>query len=72
MKSKISPILWSSLVMVAALALTLFVAAREKLFFEANQIISPDISLGPVTAYFFGVVVVMAIVLFIIPIIKLK
>jgi presenilin-like A22 family membrane protease len=72
MKSKISPILWSSLVMVAALVLTLFVAAREKLFFEVNQIISPDISLGPVTAYFFGVVVVMAIVLFFIPLKWLK
>ncbi len=58
--------------MVAALALTLFVAAREKLFFEANQIISPDISLGPVILYFFGVVVVMAIVLFFIPLKWLK
>ncbi len=58
--------------MAAALALTLLVAAREKLFFEANQIISPDVPLAPVTLYFFGVVAVMAIVLFFIPLKWLK
>jgi presenilin-like A22 family membrane protease len=75
MKSKISPILWSSLVMVAALALTLFVAVREKQFLIANQEIMPHVStrsLGPVTLYFFGVVVMMAIVLFFIPLKWLK
>ena len=58
--------------MVLALALTLYVAFREKLFFEATQVVSPDISLGPVTAYFFGVVVVMGLILFIIPLSKLR
>jgi presenilin-like A22 family membrane protease len=75
MKSKISPILWSSLVMVAALAMTLFVAVREKQFLIANQEIMPHVStrsLGPVTLYFFGVVVMMAIVLFFIPLKWLK
>jgi presenilin-like A22 family membrane protease len=72
MKSKLSPFLWSGTVMVLALALTLYVATREKLFFEENQVVSPDISLGPVTAYFFGVVVVMGLILFIIPLSKLR
>jgi presenilin-like A22 family membrane protease len=72
MKSKISPFLWGSLVMAVSLALTLFIASREKVFLEANQIVSPGISLGPVVAYFFGVVVVMAVVLFIIPLSKLQ
>ena len=58
--------------MVLALALTLYVATREKLFFEENQVVSPDISLGTVTAYFFGVVVVMGLILFIIPLSKLR
>ncbi len=58
--------------MVLALALTLYLATREKLFFEENQIVSPDISLGPVTAYFFSVVVVMGLILFIIPLSKLR
>jgi presenilin-like A22 family membrane protease len=72
MKSKISPIIWSSLVMAAALALTLYVAVRERLFFTENEVISPDVSLAPVTLYFFGVVAVMAIVLFFIPLKWLK
>ena len=72
MKSKLSPFLWGSLVMVVALALALYAAFREKLFLEANQVVSPDISLGPIVAYFFGVVVLMGLVLFIIPIGKLR
>ncbi len=58
--------------MVLALALALYVAFREKLFLKANQVVSPDISLGPIIAYFFGVVAVMALVLFIIPLSKLR
>lgn len=72
MKSKISPILWSSLVMVAALALTLFVAGKEKVLFEASQIASPGLSLWWAVGYFFGVAVVMGIILFIIPLSKLR
>ena len=72
MKSKLSPFLWSGLVMVLALTLTLYVAIREKLFFEANQIVSPDISLGPIIAYFSGVVVVLALILLIFPLSKLR
>lgn len=53
--------------MVLALALALYVAYQERAFFEENQIISPDISLGPIIAYFFGVVVLLALVLFFIP-----
>jgi len=58
--------------MLLALALTLYVATREKLFWEANQIVSPDISLGPVVTYFFGVVVLLGLILFIIPLSKLR
>ncbi len=67
MKAKLNPFLWGGLVMVLALALTFYVAAQEQVFFEENQIVSPDISLGPVIAYFFGVVVILALVLFFIP-----
>jgi presenilin-like A22 family membrane protease len=58
--------------MVLALALTFYVAHQEKLFVETNQIVSPDISLGPIVAYFFGVVIVVGVILFIIPLSKLK
>jgi presenilin-like A22 family membrane protease len=75
MKLKISPILWSGLVMVIAQALTLFIATRNKVFLLANQDVIPSVAAGsvaPVTLYFFGVVVVMAIVLFFIPLKWLK
>jgi len=72
MKLKLSPFLWSGLVMVLSLTLSLYVAIRQKLFLEANQIVSPDISLGPAIAYFFAVVVIMALILFIIPLSKLR
>jgi len=58
--------------MVLALALTFYVALREKEFLEETQIVSPDISLGPAIAYFFGVVVLLGLVLFIIPLDKLR
>jgi presenilin-like A22 family membrane protease len=72
MKPKLSPFLCGSLMMVLGLALTFYVASQEKLFLEANQIVFPSISLGPVVAYFFGVVAVLALVLFIIPLRKLQ
>lgn len=58
--------------MVAALVLTLYTAILEKRFLEANQIVSPDISIGPILLYFFGVVAVMALFLFIVPVAKLR
>jgi presenilin-like A22 family membrane protease len=58
--------------MALALALTLFIASREKIFVEEQNIVSPDVSLAPVTLYFFGVVAVMAVVLFFIPLKWLK
>jgi presenilin-like A22 family membrane protease len=72
MKFKIGPYLWSVLVMVLALALSLFVATHEKVFAEEQQIVSPDVSLWPVLLYFFGVVAVVAIILFIIPLKKIR
>jgi presenilin-like A22 family membrane protease len=72
MKSKLSTFLWGGLSMVVALALTIYVAYQEQLYIKINRIVSPDISIGPIVAYFFGVVVVMGLVLFIIPLSKLK
>lgn len=58
--------------MAAALALSLFVAVQQKVFAVVNEITSPDVSLWPVLLYFFGVVIVIAVVLFFIPLNKLK
>jgi presenilin-like A22 family membrane protease len=67
MKSKLNPFLWGGLVMVLSLALTFYVAARERIFFQEQQFTSPDYPLKYVVLYFFGVVVVLALVLFFIP-----
>jgi presenilin-like A22 family membrane protease len=72
MKSRFSPYLWSVSFMAAALALSLFVAVQQKVFVEVNEITSPDVSLWPVLLYFFGVVIVIAVILFLIPLNKLK
>jgi presenilin-like A22 family membrane protease len=58
--------------MALALALTLYIAPKEKVFVEENQIPSPDYSLAPIVLYFFGVVMVVALVLFFIPLRWLK
>ncbi len=52
MKSRISPILWSGLVMAVSLALALYVAVRNKLFLEANQDVMPHVSTGLGTSRF--------------------
>ena len=67
MKLKSNPYLWSGLVLVSSLALALFIAVHFKIILDTSQVVSPDVSLGGVTAYFFGVVAVMALVLFFIP-----
>ena len=58
--------------MVLALALTLSVAPQGQTYFEEQGFTSPDVSLGPIIGYFFGVVVIMAIILFLIPLSALR
>ncbi len=72
MKSKLFPFLWGGATIIAGLALSLWVASHQKVFVEENQIPSPDVPAGPGILYFFGVVALMALVLFLIPVSKLK
>jgi presenilin-like A22 family membrane protease len=72
MKSKITPFLWGGLTIIAGLALTLSVAPRQQEYIEVHDITPPTVSSGFGLAYFFGVVAVMALVLFLIPLSKLK
>ena len=72
MKSKLSPFFWSALVMVLALVLALANARQGEIFFEEQDFVSPDISIGPIIAYFFGVVIVISLILFFIPLSKLR
>ena len=72
MKFRIGPYLWSVGIMAAALAFSLFVSTHGKTFVEEQQIPSLDVSLWPVLVYFFAVVAVMGIILFLIPLTKLR
>jgi presenilin-like A22 family membrane protease len=72
MKSKLSPFLWSGLVMAVSLVVSLYTATRQKVVVEEQGIPSPDVSFTPAILYFLGSVVVMALVLFFIPLNKLR
>jgi len=71
-RSKLEPAFWSSLILIIAQVLALYGAFREKAFVEANQITSPQISIELPLAYFFTVVVLLGVILFIVPISRLK
>ncbi len=58
--------------MVLALVLALANARKGEIYFEEQGFASPDISVGPIIGYFFGVVVVIALILFFIPLNTLR
>ncbi len=72
MKSKLNPFLWGGLTVIAGLALTLFIAPEQKQYVEVHDITPPTVSSGFGIAYFFGVVAVVALVLFLVPLNRLK
>lgn len=71
-RPRIDPIISACLIFISAQALTLFISFRVKEFVEAEGITSPRLSAGLPIAYFFGVVVLMGLVLFLIPVSKLR
>jgi presenilin-like A22 family membrane protease len=72
MKNKLSPYLWSCLVMVLAMALSLWVASFNKPSLVSGGIPYQSSSLSFILIYFFVAVVIIAVVLFIIPLRFLK
>ena len=58
--------------MVLALALALGTSRRGEVYFQEHDFASPDVSLGPIVAYFFGVVIVIGLILYFIPLGKLR
>ena len=66
-KLRNSPFVWSSVLFVLSQLLAFYIASQERTYLEENQIVSPDISLGPVVAYFFGSVILIGLILFFIP-----
>jgi presenilin-like A22 family membrane protease len=71
-RSKLAPAFWGSLILVVAQGFTFYVAFQERDFVEANQITPPEVSLGIPLAYFFGAVALLGVILFFVPISKLK
>jgi presenilin-like A22 family membrane protease len=71
-KSKITPFVWGGLTLIAGLALTLSVAPRQQQYIIDHNITPPSVSSGFGIAYFFGVVALIALILFFIPLSKLK
>jgi presenilin-like A22 family membrane protease len=67
MKSRLTPFLWGGTVMALAMALMFYVAPVQQQQQQEGTFPSGEVSLGWVVPYFFGVVVVMAIVLLVIP-----
>jgi len=65
--TRLSPLLWSGLIFAVSQVLTLFVAFQEKSFLEQRQITPPEISLGLPLVYFFGSVIVLSLILFLVP-----
>jgi presenilin-like A22 family membrane protease len=72
MKLRIAPFFWGTLVMAVTFTLGLFVAVHQKVFVEQQGIGSPNVAPTPAIAYFLVVVAVLVLVLFLIPISKLK
>ncbi|MFC1995801.1 presenilin family intramembrane aspartyl protease [Chloroflexota bacterium] len=69
---KLAPLIWSSLILIIAQIIALYTAFREKDFIEANQIAPPQVSLTLPVLYFFGAVLVLGVILFLLPIDKLR
>lgn len=72
LKTELGLFLWSSLLFIASQTIALYVAFKEKRFVEANQITPPQISLELPVLYFFGAVVFFGVILFLLPIDKLR
>jgi presenilin-like A22 family membrane protease len=72
MKTRIGPYLWSAIIYIAALALALYIAPHNQPVYEGGGLPSQSTPLWGITAYFFAAVVVVAVVLFIIPVRFLK
>jgi presenilin-like A22 family membrane protease len=66
------PFLWSSLILAISQTLTFYVAFREKDFLEYYQITPPQVSLGLPIIYFFGAVILLGVILFLVPVAKLR
>jgi len=69
---KLRPFYWSALILIFSQAVTLLVASQFKDFLEEQQIVPPEVSLEIPLIYFLGAVTLLGIVLFLVPMSKLR
>ena len=69
---RLHPIFYGSLTLIFSQVVTFLVAFREKDFLQERDIVSPELSIEFPLLYFFGVVILLGIILFFIPASKLK
>ena len=72
-KFALGPMLWGSLSFILGAAITFYIAYRELKYLQENpQIVLPQVSPQFPVIYFFSAVVVIGLILFLIPVSKLK
>lgn len=72
-RTSLEPVLWSCILYILGLVLTFIYIHPEKQLIDSGVIgTPPEISAPPILAYFFGVVIIMGVILFLIPVSKLK
>lgn len=71
-KTKLFPALVSSLILVVCQVLTFYVAFQVQHFLEASQIVLPQVSLQLPLLYFFAAVLLLGVILFLIPVSRLR
>ncbi len=67
-----APVFWGCLLLILAQVITFVIVPHEKSYVEVNQFPSPQAGLHIPIIYFFAAVVVLGLVLFLIPVSKLR
>jgi presenilin-like A22 family membrane protease len=67
-----NPIFWGALILAVSQAVALLLAFRERQLLEEWQVAPPEISLGPPIAYFFGSVILLGLIFWLVPAAKLR
>lgn len=71
-RNPLEPVLWSSLLYIIGLVITFLFHGPQESFIDSQPYPLPQYDILPILGYFFGVVIVMGIILFLIPVSKLK
>lgn len=71
-KQSFDALYWAILILIISQILAFYISFREKAYFEENRIVSPELSIGFPLIYFFSGTIVLGVILFLIPVSKLK